>query len=469
VSPAESGSTAPEPGSLHDPSSRVFSRGDEVLRGLNGAAVGDVTAVLDATFFQRWVADRRCVSSQVVDPSLVGLQGWEAALTHERLEPITFPYEWTFSMLKDAALLHLDLELDALADGFTTKDATPFNVQFDGAQPMFIDIGSFERVVDGQPWIGYGQFCEMFLNPLLVQAYCGIEARHTLRGSTRGLTPGVTVKALPRKARMRPSVFSHVVLHAWAQRRYQDSDADVASELKRAGMGRAVVVAQVRKLRSLVASLDWDPQGSTWSDYGDRSHYESAELGLKAAFVERVAAQRHRRLVVDVGANDGTFVEPVRASSNRVVALDGDSVVVDRLYRRLHAAGDRQVTPMCVDFSDPSGGIGWAGRQRTPLFDRIKADLVLLLAVVHHVVISDSVPLPQFMQAVRELADEAVLEFPLPGDPKVERLIRNKAGRPIHPYSEQALLEAVAPLFDVVEREVLPSGTRVLFHLSARP
>ena len=468
MSPATTGSTAPEPGSLHDPASRVFHRGNQVLRGLNGDAVGDVMAVLDASFHQQWVADRRCVSSQPVDPQSVGLDGWDAALSHERLGLITFPYEWTFSMLKDAALLHLDLELDALANGFTTKDATPFNVQFDGSQPMFIDIGSFERAVDGQPWVGYGQFCEMFLNPLLVQAYCGIEARHILRGSTRGLTPRITRKALPRRARMRPSVFSHVVLHAWAQRRYQDSDADVASELKRAGMGRAVVVAQVRKLRSLVASLDWDPEGSTWSDYGDRAHYESVELELKAAFVSRVAAQRRRTMVVDIGANDGTFVEPVRASADRVVALDGDEVVVDRLYRRLHAAGDRQVTPMCVDFSDPSGGIGWAGAQRTPLFDRLRADLVLLLAVVHHVVISDSVPLTQFMQAVRDLADEAVLEFPLPGDPKVERLIRNKAGRPTHPYNEQALLDAAAPLFDVVEREVLPSGTRVMFHFVAR-
>lgn len=468
MSSSATGSTAPEPGSLHDPASRVYRRGDQIVRGVNGTAVGDVTALLDAPFHRRWVTERRSVSSQMVDPASVGLDGWEAALVHERLGLITFPYEWTFSMLKDAALLHLDLELEALSDGFTTKDATPFNVQFDGSQPMFIDIGSFERAVDGQPWIGYGQFCEMFLNPLLVQAYTGIEARHTLRGSTRGLTPRITAKALPRRARMRPSVFSHVVLHAWAQRRYQDSDADVASELKKAGMGQAVVVAQVRKLRSLVASLDWDPDGSTWSDYGDRAHYESTELELKAAFVQRVAAQRRRGVVVDIGANDGTFVEPVRASADRVVALDGDEVVVDRLYRRLHAAGDRQVTPMCVDFSDPSGGIGWAGRQRTPLFERLQADLVLLLAVVHHVVISDSVPLPLFMQAVRELASEAVLEFPLPEDPKVERLIRNKAGRPTHPYSEQALLEAAAPLFDVVERQVLPSGTRVMFHLVAR-
>jgi hypothetical protein len=468
VSPSTSGSAAAEPGSLHDPSSRVFRLGDQIVRGLNGGAVDDATAVLSAPFLSRWAAERRCVSSEAVDPTSVGLPGWDAALVHERLGLITFPYEWTFSMLKDAALLHLDLELEALADGFTTKDATPFNVQFDGAQPMFIDIGSFERVVDGQPWIGYGQFCEMFLNPLLVQAYTGIEARHTLRGSTRGLSPRMTRTALPRRARMRPSVFSHVVLHAWAQRRYQDSDADVASELKRAGMGRAVVVAQVRKLRSLVESLDWDPEGSTWSDYGDRAHYESAELELKAAFVQRVAAQKHRTLIVDVGANDGTFVEPVRPSADRVVALDGDEVVVDRLYRRLHASGDRQVTPMCVDFSDPSGGIGWAGAQRTPLFERLRADLVLLLAVVHHVVISDSVPLSLFMQAVRDLAGEAVLEFPLPGDPKVERLIRNKAGRPTHPYSEQALLDAAAPHFDVVEREVLPSGTRVLFHFVAR-
>lgn len=458
----------PAPGSLHDPTSRVYLHDDTVVRGLDASSAAELAELVDSAFFAQAVAEGVVIPTAMVDPASVGLDGWAGAMVHERVPVVTFPYEWTFSMLRDAAVAHLDIVLAAMEAGYTTKDASPFNIQFIGSQPTFIDVGSFERLRPGQPWLGYRQFCELFLNPLLVQAYTGIDARRALRGSVRGLTPQATRRTLPRRARMRWGVFTNVSLHAAAERRYAKRSGDVGGELARAGMGPAVVRAQLGRLRSLVASLRWTPGESTWSGYTERTHYDDADLAAKTAFVAGVAGMRHRSRAIDLGANDGTFCAPLRPHTDHIVALDGDEVVVDRLYGELHRSGDRQVTPLCVDLADPGGGLGWAGAQRTPVWERLSADLALCLAVAHHVVISDSVPTEAFVAALADLAGEVVLELPLPDDPKVQRLVANKAGRPAHPYGQDVFEHAAAARFDVRRSEVLPSGRRVVYHLTRR-
>jgi len=455
-------------GSLHDPTSRVFIVDGQIVRGLRPDVVDATTRVLEAAFYQQAVADGECVASQWLDPPPPLPGGFDAALAHPRIAPITQPHEWTFSMLRDAALLQLRLARAALADGFTTKDATPFNVQFIGAQPCFIDVGSFELLAPGSPWLGYRQFCDLFLNPLLVQAHTGVPARQILRGSVRGLSPADTRRTLPLRARLRPSVATHVSLHARLQRRFSGTDDNVAADLRAAGLGPKVVDNQLRQLERLVGSLAWNPRESTWSDYSTRAHYDDADLDRKMAFVAQVAATRRWASALDLGTNDGAFVEPLRPHVGRITAVDGDELVVDGLYRRLHAAGDTQVTPLCIDLADPGGGLGWDGQQRPGAYDRLASDLVVCLALVHHVVIGDSIPMDAFVSTLARLGDTVIFELPLPDDPKVRRLIRNKAGQPTQPYGPDEFERAAAGVFDIVHTETLPSGLRQLYHLTRR-
>ena len=240
-------SFVPDPGSIHDPTSRVYVSSDRVVRGLDATAAADLAEVLAADFFAEATDRGAVVPSRMLDqvPAEVAADGWVAALEHDRLPFISYPYEWTFSMLRDAALLSLELVEAALGEGFITKDATPYNVQFDGTRPVFIDVGSFERVRKGEPWFGYRQFCEMFLNPLLIQAKTGLSGRQLLRGSLGGVSPAATQGALPRGTRMRPSVFTQVSLHAWAERKYAGKDEDVKGDLAKAGFGPAIISAQV--------------------------------------------------------------------------------------------------------------------------------------------------------------------------------------------------------------------------------
>jgi hypothetical protein len=459
----------PDPGSWRDPSNRVLHADGRVLRVLDERGAADFDALRDTKFFPRGMAEGRIIATEqaATVPADLARQGWTAMLEHEVVPVISYPFEWSFSMLQDAAMLQLDLTEQALEEGLITKDATPYNVQFVGASPTFIDIGSFERVTRGEPWFGYRQFCEQFLNPLLLGA-AGIPWRPWLRGAPRGITPEECRAALPLRRRARPSVFVHVGLHAWAERRYARSERDVRSEMGRAGLGPAVVRAQVKRLRRVVQRLRWKPAETAWSGYGDRGHYTDADLAAKEAFVLRVAAQRRRSQVIDLGANDGRFTDLVLPEADYAVAVDGDDVAVDQLYRRLRERDERRVLPLCLDLTDPTGPFGWRSRERPAFFERVTPSLVLFLAVIHHLAITRMVPLDEIVTMLAELDAEVVVEFPTPQDPMVTRIASAKKETQSLRYDTPVFEAALAGAFEVVEHESLPSGTRVMYHLRPR-
>ncbi len=302
--------TAPDPGSFRDPLSRVYLDDDAVWRGLSEAGLADFEAYAATQAYAAAQGDGRVVATTAVPitDAPVG-DGWVGALRHERVPVITYPYEWTFSMLKDAALLQLELSREALAEGILTKDATSYNVQFQGARPVFIDVGSFERLMPGEPWPGYRQFCELFLNPLYLQAVVDVPFQPWLRGSVHGISPTIAARAIGSRNRLRRDLLTHVRLHARAEARYADADADrdVKGELQRAGFGPKLIDAQMANLRKAVERLEWKAAASTWSTYGTRGHYTDADLEAKEAIVAAATSSLSDPVVLDLGANDGRF------------------------------------------------------------------------------------------------------------------------------------------------------------------
>ncbi|MFA9431150.1 methyltransferase [Egicoccus sp. AB-alg2] len=463
----------PDPGSFRDPTNRVFLHEDRVLRGLDETAARDFASLRASGFFARAVEQRQLVATELLDapPAALEQAGWAAVLEHERIPVVTYPYEWPFAMLRDAALLQLDLPLAALDEGLTTKDATPYNVQFVGARPTHIDLGSFERLSPGEPWFGYRQFCQQFLYPLLLTARRGVPHQPLLRGSVRGVTPQTCAACLRWWDLARPSLFIHVALQSLAERRKTDAGPDghdVRAELKSAGYGPAVIRGQLRKLRKLVERLEWKQTRSVWSEYSDRQHYDPEDLRAKEELVRRVAGERPRRQVLDLGANDGHFSRIALESAEYVVAVDHDPLVVDRLYRQLSEQGEERILPLVMDLADPSGGLGWRARERSPFVARVRPDLVLCLALVHHLAISESIPLDEVVAFLAEFSSEVILEFPTPEDPMVALLMAQKKDRavPADRYGVDALERALATRFDTRLRT--ERGTRLLYDLVPR-
>ena len=453
-------------GSFRDPDTRVFRYNGAVFRCLTARAHADWTRLAATEFHARFMADRRVIPTRLVtDPeSLPPLAArWAAVLEHERVPVVSYPYEWSFGMLKDAALLQLDVTRAALDEEMTLKDATAFNVQWFGAHPTFIDIGSFTPYIAGEPWAGYRQFCETFLYPLLLQVYRHVPFHPWLRGSLEGITAEHCLSLLSGRRLLRPGVLTHVYLQAKAQARYEDTTGDVRQELRAAGFGAALIKHNIERLRRTVEKLRWNPPRSTWSEYQREHSYDDADLRSKAAFVERILARRRWPLVWDVGCNIGKYSRLAAEHADYVLALDADHVVVEHLYRELHAGGPANILPLVADVADPSPGLGWRGRERLPLADRGAPELIMCLALMHHLVIGRNIPLDEFVAWLAQFGAEVILEFVGRDDPMVKRLLLNRRDQEFE-YSDAALGAALGRHFGAVTHETLASGTRTLYH-----
>jgi ribosomal protein L11 methylase PrmA len=462
--------THADPGSFRDPTSRVYLGEDAVWRGLTADALADYDALAATRFYRAALERGDLVATERVDHAPVD-GDWAAVLRHERIGVISYPYEWPFEMLRVAARLQLALTRDALAEKLITKDASSYNVQFVGTKPVFIDVGSFERLRSGEPWAGYRQFCELYLNPLLLQAILDVPFQPWLRGDVHGIPPTVAASVLKGHGRLDKAVLVHVKLHARAERKYADADRDaLKSEMQRAGMGPGLIDAQLKNLQRTVDELTWDQQSSTWSDYSDRSHYTDRDLEAKETFVaDAIGAAGSPGLVLDLGANDGRFSRvAVRAGARFVVAVDSDALVIDRLYRDLVTEGEPRVLPLVLDLANPSPGVGWRSRERPPFVERVRPDLVLCLAVVHHLALTDNVPLDDVVGFLAEFGAPLVVEFPHRDDPMVVKLLARKRSGLFDAYDRANWETALSTRFTVRRSETLPGGTRTLYDCELR-
>jgi SAM-dependent methyltransferase len=429
-----------------------------VLRGLSEGALAEWERLTSTAFFRRLTEEGRLVGTEQV----AAVDGFAGVLRHERIPFVSYPYEWPFSMLQDAALLELDVLLAALAEDVILKDASPYNVQWRGARPVFIDVGSFEALEPGEPWAGYRQFCTLFLYPLLVQAWRGVPFAPLLRGSLEGISP-VQARALLRGSLWRRGGLTHVALHARLERRY-GGRTDVRRELRRAGFHKGLIEANARGLRKLVTRLSWEPEPSPWLEYGPTTSYSEADAAAKEAFVRAVAGERRRSLVWDLGCNDGRYTRVAAEHADYAVALDADAGVIERLYRELRAEGSTSILPLVANLADPPPALGWRGLERKPLWERGRPDLTLALALVHHLAIGANVPLASVVDWLASLGGELVVEFPTRADPMVERLLAPKRAGLHGDYERDVFEQLLRDAFRVRRTEELAGGTRVLYH-----
>ncbi|HWB57589.1 MAG TPA: class I SAM-dependent methyltransferase [Gaiellaceae bacterium] len=443
----------------------MFYADGAVLRALSERGLADWEALEGSTLFREKVAEGSLVATErvAVDglPDDLPTRGAAAVLRHERIPVVSYPYEWPFGMLKDAALLELDLLLAALDDGLVLKDGSPYNVQWRGTSPVFVDVGSFERLREGEPWAGYRQFCMLALYPLMLQAFRGAPFQPWLRGSLEGIEPAEMRALLSLRDRFRRGVLSNVVLHARLEHRY--ADREVKSELRRAGFHAELIRANARKLSKLVRRLSWEPGTTVWSGYGDDNPYGEADAAAKEAFVAEAGGLRRRELVWDLGCNDGRYTRVAAREADYAVAVDGDAAVIERLYRALREEGSSRILPLVGDLADPSPGLGWRHEERRPLEERGRPELTLCLALVHHVSLSSNIPVAEFLDWLAGLGTELVIEFPTREDPMVRRLLDRKAPGANPDYETDAFERALAERWRIDRRETLPSGTRILY------
>ncbi len=465
-------------GSFRDPVNRVYevsspdgNNRKRILRGVNQDALESYQELATQSFYKRLVEQGHVIKTDIApndDPDALSVieEGWSGVLEHEAVSFVSYPYEWTFSMLRDAALLQLHIIEQSIENGWTLKDATPYNFQFVGPRAVFIDIPSFETRVEGEPWGGYRQFSSMFLIPLLLKSHLGIDQLPILRSYIDGVPPTEAIKYFKGLSRLKKGVISHITFPAMVENSIAARERDRAPAQKRTtkGQSNAMVLGLVQSLSRLIKGLKSDIRHTDWSHYDKTHSYESEDFVVKKAFVQKYAAQSARDHIWDIGCNTGTFSNICSPHCNLVVSLDGDHDAVEKLYLKEKEEKSSNILPLVMNLSNISPGQGWAGSERQAFDKRKDPDLVLCLALIHHIRMSANVPNILFLKWLRSLNSDVVLEFVNREDEMVVKLLTNKKEQYADYDIEQFIREAEL-FFTIENREPLKDGKRELFFL----
>lgn len=453
------------PGSFRDPSGFVFERNGVLYRQVNRPYAADFTLLFDSGLHDALVADGLLIRSERADPALALEPDAIEILAPERVPFVSYPYEWCFGQLRDAALLTLDTMDRALAKGMVLKDASAYNVQFLRGKPVLIDTLSFTAYRDGEPWIAYRQFCQHFLAPLALMAYVDVRLLALLRIHLDGIPLDLASTLLPGKTRWRPGLLTHVHLHAKAQQGGGEGKAPKAAHISATGLR-----ALIDSLRDTIKGLPWQPPKTTWGDYYQNTNYADAAMTAKRKlvgdFIDTISPKP--ATCWDLGANTGEFSILAAERGLQTVAWDVDPVAVQRAYENLDERREPRLLPLLQDLTNPSPDQGWASRERDSLAHRGPVDLLMALALVHHLAIGNNVPLPSVARHFAELGHHLIIEFVPKEDSQVQRMLA--AREDVFPtYTQEGFEAAFDGPFEILRREPIPGTVRTLYLLRRRP
>lgn len=412
----------------------------------------------------RLVADRLMVDHADADLSLAASPDAVAIIRPRPLNFISYPYEWSFSQLKDAALLTLELQLRALDAGMRLKDASAYNIQFDAGRPILIDTLSFEVAAPTEPWPAYRQFCEHFLAPLALIAYRDARCGLMLREFIDGIPLDLAARLLPGRTRLNLGLLSHLHLHAGAQRRAaNEAPPAEGAQRKERRISETGQRALLDSLRRTVAGLRWKPAG-VWTDYASTTSYSDAATVSKGQLVREMLDAAGGSSCWDVGANIGVYSAIAAGAGYSVIAWDLDAGSVEAHWRRVRGDGKPPILPLILDLSNPSPAIGWALEERASFLERGEPDVMLALALVHHLAIGNNVPLPGVARLFARMAPRAIVEFVPKEDPMTRRLLAARRDIFEH-YSIDGFRSAFSESFRIVREAPIIDSPRTLFLL----
>jgi hypothetical protein len=410
--------------SFRDPSGFLFSRDGVLYRQVNRKYDQEYVRLMESGLYEKLVKSGLLIPHAEVDgPPAVAAAAFKV-IQPERVPFISYPYEWSFGQLKDAALATLAIQRRALKAGMSLKDASAYNIQFVRGKATLIDTLSFEIYKEGQPWVAYRQFCQHFLAPLALMALKDIRLNQLLRVYIDGVPLDLASQLLPWTTRFNFGLLTHIHLHAGAQKRYAYAGEEIKS--RSGGMSRQAMTGLIDSLDATVRKLAWKPAGTEWGNYYDITNYSDAAFEHKKQLVREWVGQVNPALAWDLGANNGVFSRVVSGAGSFVVSFDIDPAAVEQNYRQAKSEKEANLLPLLLDLTNPSPSLGWANRERDSFGLRGPANMVLALAVVHHLAISNNVPLPQLADFFAETGEWLVIEFVPKSDSQVQKLLASR-------------------------------------------
>jgi hypothetical protein len=451
-------------GSFKDPSGFLF-RGEDgnLYRQVNSRYQGDYDQLMESGLYGELIRDGWLLEHKEANLSLKESDGAFKIISPEIVPFISYPYEWCFSELQDAALLTLRIQKKAIAYGMCLKDASSYNVQFVRGRPIFIDTLSFERYEEGSPWVAYRQFCEHFLAPLLLMKYVYPGFLQILRVYMDGIPLELAAKVLPAHTRFNPRIFTHIFLHAKSKRSY----AGKAVEKREGKFSRLAMLGFIDSLESTVKNVKWKPEETEWGDYYDDTNYSPSAQAAKQALVEKYLDLTVPTHVWDLGANDGRFSRLAEKRSIPTIAFDMDPACVEKNYLTVRENGEEYLLPLLLNLANPTPDLGWDNAERDSFFSRGPCDMALALALIHHLAISNNVPLPRIASFFERLCSRLMIEWVPKNDSQVRRLLAAREDI-FDEYTKEGFEAAFAPCFRTIDSSPIPESERILYLMEKR-
>jgi hypothetical protein len=449
--------------SFRDPAGFVFNRDGRIWRQVNQVYRPHYDLLKTSGLYTELVEKRLLVGHEELDA-----EPFAPALAYKVLEPeliefISYPYEWCFSQYQDAALTALEIERRALARGMTLKDCSAYNLQFQSGRPIFIDTLSFETYREGEPWTGYRQFCEHFLAPLALMSLADHRLGQLCRTNIDGVPLDLAARLLPWSSRLRWGLALHLHLHSSLQR----SHSGPANPQRVGKISLHARLGLIDSLEAAVRGLRWRPRGGGWATYYQENTYSPEEMQLKARLVAEFLERTESKKVWDLGANTGYFSMIACRRGLTTVSFDLDAACVERNYLEAKHRNETKILPLLLDLFNPSPPSGWLNRERASIFDRGKPDLVLALALIHHLAFTGNQPLENLAEFFAGLSRWLVIEFVPETDSQVQLLRANRRGIH-HPYDRNQFESSFTKHFAVVVAEPVSESGRILYLLRRR-
>jgi len=469
---SKTGSVTAHAASFRDPAGFIFSQDGTIYRQVNTDGRADYDHAVSSGLFKKlWDEELLVVHAEVTKTAAFGRDTKRYKLLKPTVIPfISYPYEWTFAQLRDAALLTLRVQKIALEHGMILKDASAYNVQFVGTRPIFIDTLSFAKYEAGKPWEGYKQFCEHFIAPLALGRYDTTDMIQTLRTYLDGVPLAIACALLPRKARFNRGLFSHLYLHNSAQRRHQAGGEAVAARTAERKVSNLAMTGLMASLERTVRVLKPKDAKTQWGDYYTFTNYSDAAFEAKRKLVSGLLTEVKPKpqLVWDLGANNGEFSVLAAGQGAYTVAFDIDTVAVQRAYRnKWPDETAARLLPLVQDLTNPSPGLGWAHAERMSLLERGPVDVVLALALIHHLAIGNNVPLPDVASFLAACGRNVIIEFVPKGDSKVDHLLASREDI-FDEYDEQHFEAAMGKHFNIVAKKPVKGSRRTVYLFTER-
>jgi hypothetical protein len=449
------------PSSFRDPSGFLFTKDGTLYRQINRSYQPDFDLLTSSGLYDALVEKGYLIPHSEAAPELALTDEACKVIEPERIPFISYPYEWCFGQLKDAALTTLAIQKQAVESGMSLKDASAYNIQFRNGKPILIDTLSFEAYKEGEPWAAYRQFCQHFLAPLALMAYRDIRLGRLLRLYVDGIPLDLASQLLPYRTRFSFGFQIHIHLHAKLQQRHADS----TQKPRQGNVSKTGHLGLIDSLETLIKKLRWKQAATEWGEYYEATNYSDDAMKQKEDVIRELLQESKPSEVWDLGANTGRLSRIAEEIGADVIPFALDPAAVEKNYDECRQGKDTRLLPLILDLTNPSPGLGWAARERASIFERGPADTVLALALIHHLAISNNVPFDRLARFFASVCNSLIIEFVPKEDSQVQKLLITREDV-FGNYNEEDFRNAFSEPFELKRRVELSDSKRVVYLMS---